>query len=126
MQIEELLGLNGEEISWLQAAGIRNYRQLLRASQRPERFQALAQSTALPPETLRRAVGQAELSQIRGIGPTTLAHLVAVEVEGLAGLAQQEPQVLQARLQQVTARPPNLALIESWIQQAQRLGGRRG
>jgi hypothetical protein len=126
MQIGELLGLDSEEISWLQAAGIRNCRQLLRASQRPEQFLALARSTTLPPETLHRAVGQAELSQIRGIGPTTLAHLVAVEVDGLEGLAEQEPQQLQARLQQVAVRPPNLALIESWIQQAQWLRGRRG
>lgn len=126
MQLEKLPGLDSEQVSCLQAAGMRNCRQLLRASLRPERFLALAESTRLTPETLRRVVGWAELSQIRGVGPTMLAHLVAVGVDGMVGLAELKPEQLQSRLLEVTACPPNLALIESWIRQAQSRGGRRG
>jgi hypothetical protein len=47
-----------------------------------------------------------------------LNRLFEVGVDSLAALATREPGALQAELQQVTARPPNLAVIEHWILQA--------
>jgi nucleotidyltransferase/DNA polymerase involved in DNA repair len=125
MQLAQLPGLNTEQILRLQAAGISTCRQLLRASKRQERLQILTRATDLPAETLRALVQQAELSQIRGVGPTTLTHLFAVGVDSLAALASQEPEALKAKIQQTTARPPNLAVIEDWILQARQLDGRQ-
>ena len=125
MQLAQLPGLEAEQLTHLQAAGIGNCRQLLRATRRQDQLLTLARTADLPLETLRSVVSRAELSQIRGIGPTTLAHLFAVGVDSLAALASKEPQALQAQLQQRIARPPNLALIENWIIQARRLRGHR-
>ena len=125
MQLAQLPGLNTEQILQLQAAGVSTCRQLLRASKRQERLQLLARAADLPAETLGALVQQAELSQIRGVGPTTLAHLLAAGVDSLAALAGQEPEALQAKIQQATTRPPNLAVIENWILQARQLDGRQ-
>ena len=125
MWIEQLAGLESEQVIRLQAAGVRSCRQLLRASRQQDSFLALVKSTGLPVETLQNLVLRAELSQIRGIGPTNLAHLLQVGVDSLPLLAAQEPEPLQSQLQQVLARPPNLAVIEDWILQAwRRWGGR--
>lgn len=125
MQLAQLPGLEAEQLAQLQAAGIANCRQLLRATKRVDRLLTLAKATDLPSETLRAVVHRAELSQIRGVGPMTLAHLFAVGVDSLAELASQEPESLQARLQRRIARPPNLAVIEDWILQSRRLNGHR-
>ena len=63
-------------------------------------------------------VRRAEISQIRGIGITTLAHLFEVGIDSLDKLATRKPETLRADLQRVTPRPPNLAVIEDWIVQA--------
>jgi hypothetical protein len=125
MQLAQLPGLEAEQLAQLQAAGIGNCRQLQRATKREDQLLALARATDLHPEALRSVVHQAELSQIRGVGPTTLAHLFAAGVDSLAALAGQEPMALQAQLQGRTARPPNLAVIEDWILQARRQSGYR-
>jgi predicted flap endonuclease-1-like 5' DNA nuclease len=79
----------------------------------------LASSTGLSLETLHSVVRQAELSRIRGIGPKLLSHLLAVGVDSAAALAAIEPEALRMRLLRVTARPPNLAVLENLIRQAQ-------
>jgi predicted flap endonuclease-1-like 5' DNA nuclease len=79
----------------------------------------LAQSTGLSPEVLHGAVRRAELSRIRGIGPALLSLLLEVGVDSRAALAALEPETLRERLLRVTDRPPNLAVLESWIRQAQ-------
>lgn len=126
MRIEQLPGLDSEQIILLQAAGICNCRQLLRISLQQGKLRGLAQSTGVSLDTLCRLVQRAELSQIRGIGPTTLEHLSNVGVNSLQELANQEPQKLQSQLQRVASRPPNLAVIEYWILQAQQKRARRG
>lgn len=118
MQVEQLPGMEEEQVVRLQAAGIRNCRQLLRAGQRPERFLNLVRKTGLLPDTLRDFVGRAELYQIRGIGATTLARLFEIGVDSLDALAVYEPETLRAELQRTVVRPPNLAVVEDWIRQA--------
>lgn len=125
MRIEQLPGLDARHISRLHAIGIHNCRQLLRAHRRLERFSILCQATQLPTETLRSLVQWAELSQIRGIGPATLATLHEIGIDSLPALADQQSAALQARFRQLVARPPNLAVIEDWIQQAQRKSQRQ-
>ena len=123
MQVEQLPNMEAEQINRLRAAGITNCRQLLRACQRPERFQTLVHASGLSQEELNAVVRRAEVSQIRGIGATTLAQLLAVGVDSLDTLAAREPESLRADLHQVTARPPNLAVIEDWIVQAGKRSG---
>jgi hypothetical protein len=118
MRVEQLPHMEDDQIARLQAAGINNCRQLLRAGQRRERLLSLAGATGLSPKNLESIVRRAELSQIRGIGTTTLTQLSAVGVDSLEALAVREPEVLRTELHQVTARPPNLAVIEDWIVQA--------
>jgi nucleotidyltransferase/DNA polymerase involved in DNA repair len=125
MRLAELPGLEAEQLTQLQAAGIGNCQQLLRATKRQDRLLTLARAADLSPEALRSVVHRAELSQIRGVGPTTLAHLFAVGVDSLAALTSQGPEALQAQLHRRIARPPNLAVIEDWILQARRLSGHR-
>ena len=124
MRIEQVPGLDVEQISHLRAIGIHNCKQLLRASQQWERFPILSKATNLPAEVLRRLVRRAELCGIRGIGPATLDLLCKLGVDSVAALAEQEPEALRSRFRQLTPRPPNLAVIEDWIWQArQRKGG---
>jgi hypothetical protein len=123
MRVEQLPDMEAEQIARLQAAGINNCRQLLRASQRRERFLNLANATELSPETLEGVVRRAEVSLIRGIGMTTLAHLFKVGVDSLEALAAHDPETLRAELHRVTARPPNLAVLEDWILQARGKNG---
>lgn len=125
MQIEQLPGLEADHVSQLRAIGIHSCRQLLRASRRQGAFAGLSKATELSPETLQSVVRKVELCQIRGIGPTTLAQLWEIGVDSLEALANREPTEVQAQLCQVTARPPNLAVIEDWILQARRRKGRR-
>ncbi|MFC2037329.1 DUF4332 domain-containing protein [Chloroflexota bacterium] len=125
MQLEQLPGVGIEQLTRMQAAGIGSCRQLLRAGQKRGKLSHLAKTTGLPHEEIRSLVQAAELSQIRGIGPTTLAHLWEVGVDSLENLAGQEPEPLQMQLQQVAARSPNLAVIENWILQARQQKGRR-
>jgi hypothetical protein len=126
MRIEQLPGLDSEQITQLQAAGIGNCRQLLRVRLHQDRLHGLVQSTGLSLDMLCRLVQRAELSQIMGIGPTTLAHLSSVGVNTLEELAVHDPQSLHSQLERVTGRPPNLAVTEYWILQAQRQQARRG
>jgi nucleotidyltransferase/DNA polymerase involved in DNA repair len=118
IRVEELPGLETTQISRLRAAGIRTCRQLLRAAQVPKRLATLALVTELSPEMLESLAQRARLCQIRGVGPVTMSHLLEVGVGSLATLATQEPQALQARLQQRIGRRTNLAVIEDWILQA--------
>lgn len=118
MRVEQLPHMEAEQISRLRAAGITNCRQLLRACQRPERLQALVTATGLSREVLHDVVRRAAMSQIRGIGTATLGHLFEVGIDSLEALAARRPDSLRAELQRVTARPPNLAVIEDWILQA--------
>jgi predicted RecB family nuclease len=120
MLIDQVPGLETEQVSLLQAIGIRNCRQLLRASQRRDQLLFLSQAAKLPPDTLRSLVRRIELGRIQGIGPATLRQLWRVGVDSIEMLAEQEPAELQVRLRQVAQRPPNLAVIEDWIVQAQR------
>lgn len=120
MQIEELLNLDGDQVSRFRSAGIQNCRQLLRVSRRSHRLASLVEATGLSLEMVGSIVRRAELSHIRGIGPAALTHLLEVGVDSPASLAAQEPEALRARLQQVTSRTPNLAVIEGWIRQARR------
>ena len=123
MRVEQLPDMEAEQIARLQAAGINNCRQLLRASQRRERFLNLANATGLSPKGLEDVVRRAEVSQIRGVGTTTLAYLFEVGVDSLEALAVHEPETLRTKLHRVTARPPNLAVIEDWILQARQRNG---
>jgi predicted flap endonuclease-1-like 5' DNA nuclease len=120
MLLDQLPGLETEQVCLLQSLGIRNWRQLLRASQHKDRMLFLSQAAKLPPDTLRALIRRLELGRIQGIGPATLRQLWTVGVDSIDNLAEQEPAQLQVCLRQVALRPPNLAVIEDWIAQAQK------
>jgi hypothetical protein len=125
VQIDQVPGLEAEQIIRLRAAGIRNCRQLLRASRRKGRLLLLCQATDLSPETLSVLVHKVELCQIRGIGPSMLGKLWQVGVRSVEELAAWEAADLQEKVRQISDRPPNLAVIEDWILQAQSCTGTR-
>jgi nucleotidyltransferase/DNA polymerase involved in DNA repair len=125
MQIAQVPGLQAEQVSRLQAIGISNCRQLLRASRQRDRLLVLSSMTELSFEMLRSLVGRIELCQIRGIGPATLEQLWEVGVDSVETLANQDPLGLQMQLRKVAVRSPNLAVIEDWILQAQQHRGRQ-
>jgi nucleotidyltransferase/DNA polymerase involved in DNA repair len=120
MKIDELPGLEVDEIGRLRRAGISSRRQLLRLAREDSRLEALAAETNLPLDQLRRAVNWSELSEIRGVGPATLEQLRQAGIESLGDLAAQQPESLSAALRETTDQPPNLAVIEDWIRQARR------
>jgi hypothetical protein len=120
MLIDQLPGLEPDQVFLLQAVGIRNWRQLLRVSRCRARLLLLSQEASLPLDTLHSLVRRIELGRIQGIGPATLRQLWTVGVDSIDLLAVQEPAELQVRLRGVALRPPNLAVIEDWIVQAQK------
>ena len=125
MQIDQVPGLEQELILRLRAAGIRNCRQLLRVSRRRARMSLLCQTADLSPEMLHLLVRRIELYQIRGIGPAMLDNLWQLDVRSVEDLAAWEPADLQQAIRTVAERPPNLAVIEDWILQAQRRKGKQ-
>ena len=125
MQIDQVPGLEQESVLRLRAAGIHNARQLLRVSRRRGRMSLLSESTDLPLEALNILVRKVEVGQIRGIGPAMLDSLWQLNVCSLEDLAAWEPAELQEKMRPVVDRPPNLAVIEDWILQAQRRTGVR-
>jgi predicted RecB family nuclease len=125
VQIELVPGLQADQVSRLQALGIHNCRQLLRATRRQEQLVLLSKAMELSPETLQGLVQRVELCQIRGVGPATLERLWEFGVDSLDALADQEPTALQAQFRQIEVRAPNLAVIEDWITQAQKRSRRQ-
>ena len=120
MQIEDLPGVEPHHALSLRDAGIWTCQQLLHVARCPNRLAGVAEASRLPMVVLRDLINRAELSQLQGVGPANLTHLVAAGVPTLSALAAQEPDVLRLRLGRVTARPPNLAVVEHWIVQARR------
>lgn len=119
MKIEMLPGLTTDHVACVHKAGVKNCQQLLRASRRVNGLTALASSSGLSVETLQEIVARAAMTRIRGIGPATLTALLELGITSLAELAAESPTGLRDLLRQSTASPPNLAVIEYWIRQAQ-------
>ena len=125
MKLDLLPCMTSEQLTQLRELGITSCRHLARVGQRPERLETLARDAELSPHFLRDMVHLAELSEIRGVGPAMLAHLLEVGVDSPARMGSLDPVTLQNRLRKVASPPPNLAVIESWISQARRRGRRR-
>ena len=123
MNIEQLPGLEDEQVARLHRAGMRTCRQLLRASRKRGDSISLTQAIDLQPKDLGQIVSMAELGEIGGIGPASLHWLFEAGCGSTVELAAQEPRSLQTKLREVGAKPPNLAVLEHWILQARRRTG---
>ena len=123
MNIEQLPGLEDEQVARLHRAGMRTCRQLLRANRKQGDSITLTQATDLQPKDLVQIVRMAELGEIGGIGPASLHWLLEAGCGSTVELATEEPQALQTKLREAGAKPPNLAVLEHWILQARRRTG---
>ena len=70
-----------------------------------------------PPPPVKEAIGQDNLTAIRGIGPTMQYRLNEAGIRTYAQLAQSTPE----ELRKVLGARAQLANVEDWIAQAQEL-----
>lgn len=111
----------------LQAQGIRNSDQLLKASRTPDQRKALADQAGITPEAVLELANRADLARIKGVGQIYADLLEQAGVDTVKELAARVPANLHATLAAVNAekklagRAPTLAEIKKWVTQAKRI-----
>lgn len=125
--IHKLYGVDPALESKLKARGIKDNEDLLRACGSHRAMVELAHHTDVDISIVRRLVQRAELARIRGIGETYTMLLEEAGVATTHDLAGSSPEDLRARLASVNAekqlvgRVPALAMVNGWVNKAQKL-----
>jgi len=94
---------------------------LLKTRTKNERDE-LALRLLIPKEELTRWVAKAQLVQLKGLGIENLKLLEGAEVHSVSALAEQDPEKLHAKFEQVFPgkAPPRKAKIRIWVREAQK------
>lgn len=125
--IHRLYGVDPNLESKLKARGIKDNEDLLRACGNHGAMMELARSADVDISVVRRLIHRAELARIRGIGETYTMLLEEAGIATTHDLAGSSPEDLQARLtsinteKQLVGRVPALAMINGWVNKAQKL-----
>ncbi len=129
--IHRLYGVDPNLESKLKMWGIKDNEDLLKACGSHSAMMELARSADVDISVIRRLIHRAELARIRGIGETYTMLLEEAGVATAHDLAGSSPEALQARLvsinaeKQLVGRVPALAMINGWVNKAQKLATAR-
>jgi hypothetical protein len=119
--LSELSGLDSAAAAKLRAAGIPTPERLERAARRGG-VAALAISSGVPEDSLRRAASEASLALHKGMGAPAARLLEAAGISTVADLARADPDELTQRLSRVAAdrgeEPPRPDYVRVWIRAA--------
>jgi len=111
----------------LVAAGVRTVEELLSQGSTPKGREALEASTGIPHALILKWVNRADLYRINGIGSEYSDLLEVAGVDTVKELAQRNAEHLAETLLEANAarnlvrRPPNVAMVADWIEQARKL-----
>jgi predicted flap endonuclease-1-like 5' DNA nuclease len=125
--IHRLYGIEPTLETKLKTRGIKDSEDLLRACRTPREVAELAQTSGLEVSVLMKLLHRAELARIRGIGETYTRLLEEAGVSTTRELAATAPDDLRVRLTRVNAskklvgRIPAQAMVNGWVNKAQRL-----
>lgn len=125
--IHKLYGVEPALEVKLKARGIKDNEDLLRACGSHHAIAELAHGADVDIAVVRRLVHRAELARIRGIGETYTMLLEEAGVATTGDLAGCCPEDLRVRLVSINAekrlvgRVPALAMVNGWVNKAQRL-----
>lgn len=110
----------------LKARGVKDTEDLIALCQRGD-LHSLAMELGIDEETLRCLVNRAHLARLRGVGEAYTALLEAAGVKTLGDLATKAPDELRSQFEKLNetsklvGRVPALAMVNGWVNKAQRL-----
>ena len=125
--IHKLYGVDPNLENKLKKLGIKDNEDLLKACGSHGAMMEMARGADVDISIIRRLIHRAELARIRGIGETYTMLLEEAGVATTHDLAGSSPEALQERLNSINAekqlvgRVPALAMINGWVNKAQKL-----
>lgn len=111
----------------LEAAGIKNTKQLLEAAGKKTGRRKLAESTGIPEKQILKWANHADLMRIKGVAGEFAELLEAAGVDTIKELRHRKPENLVAKMTEVNAekkltrRVPTVSAVEGWVEEAKGL-----
>lgn len=126
LAIGKLRGMTPELEAKLKARGLKDTDALFNAALTPKGRQELAAYAGVPEQTILELANRADLARIKGIAGVYSDLLEEAGVDTVRELAKRDPENLHAKLVEInaqkglTARPPALKTVKTWISLARR------
>ncbi len=127
IELNALIGMTPEVEQKLREAGINNSDQLLDATKTPRQRQALAKQVGASARDILELANRADLARVKGIGSAYSNLLEKAGVDTVKELATRRPENLHKKILEINEQenlvkqPPNLAQVESWVEEAKQL-----
>ena len=96
-KLRDFRGVDPEQVSALEAEGIRNVNQMLKAGRTPEQREELAEQTGVPLENILELVKLSDLARIPGVKGIRARLYHDAGVDTIEKMAQWEPEKLRIR-----------------------------
>jgi predicted flap endonuclease-1-like 5' DNA nuclease len=126
-RLEDLEGVGSAYGKKLEAAGITSVQVLLEKGCDPKGRDEIGKATGISDKLILRWVNMADLYRIKGIGSEWAELVIAAGVDNVLELAQWNPENLLETMKgtnqqkKLVRRLPDLAQVESWVEQAKSL-----
>ena len=127
IELNALIGMTPEVEQKLREAGINNSDQLLDATKTPKQRQALAKQVGASARDILELANRSDLARVKGIGSAYSNLLEKAGVDTVKELATRRPENLHKKILEINEQenlvkqPPNLAQVESWVEEAKQL-----
>ncbi|KGN98505.1 ferredoxin [Porphyromonas macacae] len=126
-KVIDIEGIGETYAKKLNAAGITNTNQLLKACASKADRKKLAEKTGIDPKKILSFANMADLYRIPGVGSEYADLLERSGVDTVVELATRKPENLVAKMEEVNAakklvrRTPVLKMVEKWVKAAKEL-----
>jgi len=125
--VKDLRGATEAIVAKLKEKGISNNEKLLSAAAAPAQRRELAAQCGCDAKDILELANRADLARIKGISGVYSDLLETAGVDTVKELATRRPDNLLAKIistndaEKLTQRPPTIAAVKSWIEQAKEL-----
>jgi predicted flap endonuclease-1-like 5' DNA nuclease len=125
--VKDLRGATEAIVAKLKEKGISNNEKLLSAAAAPAQRRELAAQCGCDAKDILELANRADLARIKGISGVYSDLLETAGVDTVKELATRRPDNLHAKIistndtEKLTQRPPTIAAVKSWIEQAKEL-----
>ncbi len=125
--LREIRGVNPEYVKSLEAAGIKNTKQLFERARTAKDRAELSEATDIPVKDVLELTKLSDLARIGGLGAAYLRLFYETGADTIQGLSQWDPQTLSERLHAVnkqrrlTKIVPSLKDVTNYIEKAKEL-----
>ncbi len=126
-RIQDVEGIGPIYAEKLNAIGVYTTSDLLESGATPLGRKTLSEKTGIPPKLILEWVNLSDLFRIKGIGEEYSDLLEEAGVDTVVELSHRNAANLHAKIMEVNGakkivrRPPGVAMVESWIQEAKNL-----